>query len=118
MSGAGHMLHAIKTLKANRHLLKKRVDQKRDGFAKNETVTKVNFKKSTAADMIAIRKKIKQTKAKELRLNIALMITSLIIFAILVWYFFLLFFKIRTVPNTYPNSTSITCIIFLVFKFK
>lgn len=87
MGGAGNMLHAIKTLKANRDLLKRRIDRKKNGFTTSDTVTKVNFKKSTPEDMIVIREKIKIAKAKEQKQNIFFMGVALIIFFLILWNF-------------------------------
>lgn len=65
MGGEGHMLHAIKSLRANRALLKKRINRKKGDYSGIHGKHKAVFKKTTVADMIAVRKKIKQYKRME-----------------------------------------------------
>gem|GEM_PF-5583394 len=77
---------SYKTLKSNRDQLQKRANRKKNG-ATTSTVTKVNLKKFTAADIIAIRKKIKKEKARILKQDILLMILTLSIFFLIIWYF-------------------------------
>tara|TARA_R110000796_G_scaffold88850_6_gene192099 strand:+ start:169069 stop:169338 length:270 start_codon:yes stop_codon:yes gene_type:complete len=85
MSGAGHMLYAIKALKANRDLLKKRTLRNKTDFKRKTDGDKPVFKKTTPEQMRAVRAKIKRYKIKELRLNIFLLIISILIVFYLFW---------------------------------
>ncbi len=85
--GAGHMLHAIKSLKANRALLKKRKRKTKADVYGKEGVTKTIHKlKATPEEMEAIRKKIKAYKRHERRIwTITLGIAVLIICGLYFW---------------------------------
>tara|TARA_R110000868_G_scaffold4211_13_gene26668 strand:+ start:72281 stop:72550 length:270 start_codon:yes stop_codon:yes gene_type:complete len=85
MSGAGHMLYAIKTLKANRNLLKKRALRNKNDFKRKLVGGKLQFKKSTPEQMRAIKTKIKGYKKSDLRLNIILFTTTIIILFLIIW---------------------------------
>ena len=88
MSGAGHMLHAIKSLKLNRDQLKNRRSKNRHSTSSTNTITKVEFKKVSPEELQKIKSEIraqaKQSKQKELILS--LVITCVLI-AIGVWIF-------------------------------
>ncbi|SNY99803.1 hypothetical protein [Flagellimonas pacifica] len=64
MGGAGHMLHTIKSLKANRDLLKKRKRKSKEDVYGVETRTELNLKKSTLKDIMNIRREIAEQKRK------------------------------------------------------
>lgn len=65
MGGEGSMMHAIKSLKANRSMLKKRKLASKDDVYGKKNVTKLHFKKSTQRDVARIRKKCLSKKKKK-----------------------------------------------------
>jgi len=86
MGGEGSMMHAIKSLKNNRNLLKDRKRKtKLDVYGKPST-TKLVFKKSTQADVLRVREEMKAYNGK-------LVIKGFIAFGILLfgiislWFF-------------------------------
>ena len=64
MGGAGHMLHAIKSLKQNRAQLKNHRSKNKKGSDYSSTSTKVEFKQVSAEELEAIKQEI-QAKAKK-----------------------------------------------------
>ncbi|GLU45064.1 hypothetical protein [Allomuricauda sp. NBRC 101325] len=87
MGGAGGMLHAIKSLKANRELLKKRKLKSKDDIYGKQSVTKLHFKKSTRRDILRIQKKMFIQRQREKRQTALAVVVTLILFLVL----FLLF---------------------------
>ena len=85
MGGAGHMLHAIKSLKANRDLLKKRTMRKKGDYKRVIDQDKPVFKKATKEQMIAIKNKIKGYKKTELLINIMAIVGTLMVLALVTW---------------------------------
>lgn len=69
MGGEGSMLSAIKTLKANRALLKKRKYRDKKDFITSER-TLLFFKPSTAQDVVRIKTKMLREKRKDLLISI------------------------------------------------
>lgn len=84
MSGAGHMLHAIKSLNANRKLLKKRTIRHKSDFNRKIDTDKPIFKKSTPEQMRVIRKKIKNYKKKDRHINILVFFLILLLLFLLI----------------------------------
>jgi nickel-dependent lactate racemase len=81
MGGEGSMMHAIKSLKANRELLKRRKLKSKDDVYGKKSVTKLHFKKSSRWDVIRVRKQMFIQKEKEKRRTIlAVFLTLLVIF--------------------------------------
>lgn len=74
MGGEGSMLHAIKSLKQNRALLKKRRSKNANDYI-GDGVTKVEFKKVNAAELKAIKSAIRaearKTRNREILLAVA-----------------------------------------------
>ncbi|MEY8779675.1 hypothetical protein AB9K32_04570 [Allomuricauda sp. XS_ASV26] len=58
MGGEGSMMHAIKSMKLNRSMLKKRKLKSKDNIYGTKNVTELYFKKSTQRDIARIRKKM------------------------------------------------------------
>lgn len=85
MGGAGHMLHAIKTLKANRDLLKKRTMRKKGDYKRVIDQDKPAFKKATKEEMRAIKIKIKGYKKTELLINSIALVLTLAILSFVAW---------------------------------
>lgn len=85
MGGAGHMLHAIKTLKANRDLLKKRTMRKKGDYKRVIDQDKPVFKKATKEEMLAIKTKIKGYKKTELLINSIALVLTLAILSFVTW---------------------------------
>jgi len=81
MGGEGSMMHAIKSLKANRSMLKKRRLKSKDDVYGKKSVTKLHFKKSTPRDLARIRKMMFIQKEKEKRtMFYAIVVTFLLLF--------------------------------------
>lgn len=89
MGGEGSMMHAIKSLKANRTLLKKRKLRSVDDVYGKKSVTKLHFKKSTPRDIARIRKMMFIQKEKEKRIMFYAIITTILLFFILYLLFVL-----------------------------
>lgn len=87
MSGAGHMLYAIKTLKANRDLLKRRKLRQEKDYKRIIDGDKPIFKKATAQQMRAIKTKIKTYKKKEVQLNIVTLLATIFFLFLFYWVF-------------------------------
>jgi len=64
MSGAGHMLHVSKTLKANRDLLKKRKLRNKNDFKRNFEDEKPIFKKLLLNNWKPLELKLRPIKRK------------------------------------------------------
>lgn len=93
MGGAGHMLHAIKTLKQNRAMLKKRrSSRENDLHAYSTTETKVNFKKVSPEELQRIKGEIRRKANKVKRRDF---IITIIIVLIGVGLFIYLNFMLR-----------------------
>ncbi|MBD0777628.1 hypothetical protein HPE56_07475 [Maribacter sp. ANRC-HE7] len=88
MSGAGHMLHAIKSLKFNRDQLKNRRSKNRHSSSSTDTITKVEFKKVSPEELQKIKSEIraqaKKSKRKELILSLGIIC---VLIAIAVWMY-------------------------------
>ncbi|WP_047415226.1 hypothetical protein [Cellulophaga sp. Hel_I_12] len=85
MSGAGHMLYAIKTLKANRELLKKRTLRNKKDYKRKVERKKLIFKTATPEQMIATKRKIKTYKQEEFRITMIALIVTILILFLLFW---------------------------------
>ena len=85
MGGAGHMLHAIKTLKANRDLLKKRTLRKKGDYKRIIDQDTPVFKKATKEQMKEIKSKIKGYKKTEMIINIISFTLTLALLAFVTW---------------------------------
>ncbi|BDW93995.1 hypothetical protein [Flagellimonas marinaquae] len=83
MGGEGSMMHAIKSMKLNRSMLKKRKLKSKDDVYGTKNVTELYFKKSTQRDIARIRKKMFIQKEKEKRHMIYAVIATIIFFFIL-----------------------------------
>ncbi|MCL6266075.1 hypothetical protein [Flagellimonas myxillae] len=64
MGGEGSMMHAIKSLQQNRSLLKRRKTRTKEDVFGKESVTKLNLKKSTTADVERVRHLMMAQKRK------------------------------------------------------
>lgn len=85
MGGEGSMMHAIKSLKQNRALVKKRKRRNREDYISSAR-TELNLKKSTAQDMMVIRQKIAVQKKKNLRATVyAVVATVLLLVLLYLW---------------------------------
>lgn len=89
MGGEGSMMHAIKSLKANRTMLKKRKLRSVDDVYGKKGVTKLHFKKSTPRDIARIRKMMFIQKEKEKRIMFYAIITTILLFFIVYLLFVL-----------------------------
>lgn len=89
MGGEGSMMHAIKSLKANRSMLKKRKLRSVDDVYGKKSVTKLHFKKSTRRDIARIRKMMFIQKEKEKRQMFYAIITTILLFFIIYLLFVL-----------------------------
>lgn len=87
MGGEGSMMHAIKSLKANRELLKKRKLKSKDDIYGKQSITKLHFKKSTRRDILRVQRKMFIERQKEKRQIAMAVVVTLILFLVL----FLLF---------------------------
>ncbi len=83
MGGEGSMMHAIKSLKANRSMLKKRKLASKDDVYGKKNVTKLHFKKSTRRDVARIRKKMFIQKEKEKRQMFYAIIATILLFFVM-----------------------------------
>ena len=83
MGGAGHMLHAIKSLKANRALLKNKRSKNR-GSSIADSNTQIEFKKVKPEELdrikAEIRKEAQKSKQKELILGVIIFIGLITLF--------------------------------------
>ncbi len=87
MAGGG-ISGAITSLKNNRNLLKKRKLRQKEDVYGIEGVTKLNLKESTDQDMKIIRKKIKEYKREERRVQVlSILVTISILYAAYVLLF-------------------------------
>ena len=86
MSGAGHMLHAIKSLKANRDLLKNKRSKNRGNLSGDDKM-QVEFKRVKPEELARIKASIREDAKKSQRKEV---LWGLIIFAtlilLLVWF--------------------------------
>lgn len=82
MGGEGSMMHAIKSLKENRGLLKKRRLQSKDDVYGKKNVTRLQFKKSTPRDISRIKKMMFIQKQKENRLTFWAFVVTILLIAI------------------------------------
>ncbi|WP_318308325.1 hypothetical protein [Flagellimonas crocea] len=89
MGGEGSMMHAMKSLRANREMLKKRRLKSRDDVYGKENITKLNFKKSTRRDIVRIRKKMFIQKEKEKKQMFYAIIATILFFFMLYLLFVL-----------------------------
>jgi len=88
MGGGGHMLHAIKSLQANRALRKKRNRASKEDFVGVVQTTELQFIEPTPQAMRKVKKLIK-TNAKKERINtLAAVLTTILILCILYWIIF------------------------------
>jgi len=89
MSGAGHMLHTIKTLKQNRALLKNKRAMNKKGKASNSySETKLEFKKVSPAELAKLKEEIRARARKSRIREIVIMgISFLIVIVLLYWMF-------------------------------
>jgi len=88
MSGAGHMLHAIKSLKLNRDQLKNRRSKKRNTSSSTDSITKVEFKKVSPEELEKIKAEIRSQAKKSRRKDLILLFGIIcILIAIGVWLY-------------------------------
>lgn len=85
MGGEGSMMHAIKSLKQNRALMKKRKRRKREDYISTER-TELNLKRSTPQDMEINRKKIAVQKKKNLRATLYAIAVTILLLALFYWW--------------------------------
>ena len=75
--GAGHMLHAITSLKLNRALLKKRkLKDIKDLMLENSGKTELEFKKVSSEEMVQIKTDIREQLRKNARREILVYVLS------------------------------------------
>ena len=89
MGGEGSMLHAIKSLKNNRALVKKRKSRSHnDLLLEGTSKTKIEFKKVSADELERIKAEIRleSRKAKLKELVIFLIVVALMI-ALVIWIY-------------------------------
>jgi len=86
MGGEGSMMHAIKSLKENRALLKRRKLRSKDDIFGVSSTTKLEFKKTRPEDMAKIRLRIEKEKKKIRRINLFAAITTFAIILLVVLY--------------------------------
>ncbi len=89
MSGAGHMLHAIKSLKLNRDLLKShRHKNKKGSSGKSTGTTKVVFKTVSPKELNKIKEDIRNQAKKSKQQELIVLIFVLVGFGLfLIWLF-------------------------------
>jgi hypothetical protein len=83
MGGEGSMLHAIKTLKQNRALLKKRRSKNANDLI-GDGQTKVEFKTVSPEEMAIIKESIRAEARKKRKKDIILAVVVLVALGILV----------------------------------
>ncbi|MEO2052316.1 MAG: hypothetical protein ABGX00_11185 [Allomuricauda sp.] len=83
MGGEGSMMHAIKSLKENRALLKRRRLKSKDDVYGKESVTQLHFKKATKKDLLRIRKQMFIQREKEIRRTWLAVLLTIIAFLVL-----------------------------------
>jgi hypothetical protein len=83
MGGEGSMMHAIKSLKENRALLKRRRLKSKDDVYGKESVTQLQFKKATKKDLLRIRKQMFIQREKEIRRTWLAVLLTIIAFLVL-----------------------------------
>lgn len=88
MGGGGHMLHAIKSLQANRALRKKRKRASKESFLGKESTTKLHFKEATPHAMLHVKKLVKNNAKQERISTLAAVITTILILCLLCWIIF------------------------------
>ncbi len=89
MAGEGSMLHAIKSLKQNRALLKKRRAKKQE-ISYGSDVTMVEFKEVSPEELERVKKKIRTEASQSKRHDILIFIVALIVVALAGYYWFFL----------------------------
>ena len=77
------MMHAIKSLKANRNMLKKRKLKSKNDVYGTKSVTELNFKKASRRDIVRIRKKMFIQREKEKRAMFYAVLATVVLFFIL-----------------------------------
>ena len=86
MSGAGNMLHAIKSLNANRKLLKKRTVRNTNDYKRViDNAEKPEFKKATPELMRNIKIKIKRYKALDRWINFSAALATFLVLFLVYW---------------------------------
>ncbi|WP_136465290.1 hypothetical protein [Flagellimonas onchidii] len=85
MGGGGHILHMVRSFKANRDLLKKRRRKSKEDVYGMEARTELSFKKSTPEDIMVVRKKIAHQKRKNSLAGL-MAILIMIIFAFITYW--------------------------------
>ncbi|MFN3137376.1 MAG: hypothetical protein ACE37L_06790 [Allomuricauda sp.] len=83
MGGEGSMMHAIKSLKANRNMLKKRKLKSKSDVYGTKSVTELHFKKASRRDIVRIRKKMFIQREKEKRAMFYAVLATVVLFFIL-----------------------------------
>ena len=87
MSGAGNMLHAIKSLNANRKLLKKRTVRSTNDYKRViDNAEKPEFKKATPELMRNIKIKITRYKASGRRINFSAPLATFLVLFLAYWF--------------------------------
>ncbi|AKA36242.1 hypothetical protein [Flagellimonas lutaonensis] len=88
MGGGGFALHALKTIRQNRSLLKKKGRSKKtkEEVYGKQNLTQLSLKTSIPKDMAAIRKKIAIQKRKNLRATLWAAVATIFLFVLLFWW--------------------------------
>ena len=84
MGGAGHMLHAIKSLKQNRDLLKSRRSKNRVGNNATGTAVKIEFKEVSPEELQIIKETIRARAMRSKRKNLVLGVSLFSILTIVI----------------------------------
>ncbi|NKI32160.1 hypothetical protein [Croceivirga thetidis] len=81
MGGEGSMMHAIKSLKQNRNLLKRRKQKTKDDVYGVAVKTKLNLKQSTPADVLKVKRQMQEYNRQ---LRVKGFIAGILVFMIIV----------------------------------
>ena len=80
------MMHAIKSLKENRALLKRRRLKSKEDIYGTGSVTELEFKKATPAEMAKVKLTIIREKKKNRRINSIAAVTTAVIVILIILY--------------------------------
>lgn len=87
MAGEGHMLHAIKSLKANRALLKKHRSKNKNSLT-SDSVTRVEFKKVSDEQLKLVKKDIREKAKKAQIISMVQFGCILLILSMVIYFIF------------------------------
>ncbi len=86
MGGEGSMMHAIKSFKYNRSLLKKRkLKSKEDVYGKSSGI-KLHFKKATSKDIERARKVALESQKKHRTILLVSTLITIAFLALFIWW--------------------------------